>query len=57
MSPDEGIFPPILTRSAEICTRLFYNTSITAAIERFTDEGIKLDDISFTLISVKEATV
>lgn len=36
---------------------LFYNTSITAAIERFTDEGIKLDDISFTLISVKEATV
>ena len=38
-------------------TRLFYNTSITAAIERFTDEGIKLDDISFTLISVKEATV
>ena len=40
-----------------VCTRLFYNTSITAAIERFTDEGIKLDDISFTLISVKEATV
>lgn len=24
MSPDEGIFPPILTRSAEIYTSLFY---------------------------------
>lgn len=40
-----------------ICTRLFYNTSITAAIERFTDEGVMLDDITFTLVSVKEATV
>lgn len=40
-----------------ICTRLFYNTSITAAIERFTDEGIKLDDVCFTLISVQEGTV
>ena len=40
-----------------ICTRLFYNTSIEAAIERFTDEGIMLDDITFTLVSIKEATV
>lgn len=40
-----------------VCTRLFYNTSITAAIERFSEEGVKLDDISFTLISVQEGTV
>lgn len=54
---DEGVrvrYPDLLDG---ICTRLFYNTSITAAIERFTDEGIKLDDISFTLISVQEETV
>ena len=40
-----------------ICTRLFYNTSIDAAIERFTDEGIKLDDVSFTLVTIKEGVV
>lgn len=40
-----------------ICTRLFYNTSIDAALEQFTSEGIVLDDINFTLISVQEATV
>lgn len=40
-----------------ICTRLFYNTSIEAAMEQFTDDGIVLDNVSFTLISVKEATV
>ena len=40
-----------------ICTRLFYNTSIDAAIEQFTDEGIKIDDVNFTLISVQEGVV
>ena len=40
-----------------ICTRLFYNTSITGAIERFTKEGIKIDDVSFVLVTVKEETV
>lgn len=40
-----------------ICTRLFYNTSITAAMEQFTPDGIMVDNVSFTLISVKEATV
>ena len=38
-----------------VCTRLFYNTSISAAIERFTDDGVMLDDLAFTLITVKEA--
>lgn len=40
-----------------VCTRLFYNTSIKAAIERFTEDGVLVDDVSFTLISIKEATV
>lgn len=40
-----------------ICTRLFYNTSIESAMEQFTENGIMLDNISFTLISVQEATV
>ena len=40
-----------------ICTRLFYNTSIDAAIEQFTEDGIMVDDVSFTLISVKEDTI
>lgn len=40
-----------------VCTRLFYNTSIDAAIEQFTDEGIKIDDVNFTLISVQEGVV
>jgi len=56
-SGDEGVrvqYPDLLDG---VCTRLFYNTSITAAIERFTDEGVKLDDISFTLISIQEDTV
>lgn len=40
-----------------ICTRIFYNTSISAAIEQFTDDGISIDDINFTLISIKEDTL
>lgn len=54
---DDGVrvrYPDLLDG---ICERLFYNTSISAAQERFTDEGIRLDDITFTLISVKEETM
>lgn len=40
-----------------ICTRLFYNTSITAAEEQFRPDGIVVDNVSFTLISVREATI
>lgn len=40
-----------------MCTRLFYNTSITAAIEQFTEDDILVDDISFSLITVKEDKV
>lgn len=39
------------------CSRLFYNTSITAAMEMFTESGVVVDNVSFTLISVKEETV
>ena len=38
------------------CTRQFYNTSITAAEEQFRPEGIVVDNVNFTLISVREAT-
>lgn len=39
-----------------ICTRRFYNTSISAAEEQFRDGDIIVDNISFTLISIREAT-
>lgn len=40
-----------------ICTRLFYNTSIEAAEEQFTEDGIHVDNVHFTLISIKEDPV
>jgi len=40
-----------------VVTRLFYNTSIKSAIEQFTPDGVMIDDIQFSLISVKEDTV
>lgn len=41
------------------CTRLFYNTSIEAAEEQFLNDGedLLIDNVNFTLISVKEGTV
>lgn len=39
------------------CSRMFYNTSITAAMEQFTKNGVLVDNVSFTLISVKEEMV
>lgn len=54
---DEGVTVQYPDLKDGICTRLFYNTSITAAVEQFTDDGVMLDDINFTLISIKEATV
>lgn len=54
---DDGVTVKYPDLNDGICTRLFYNTTITAAIERFTKDGVELDDINFTLISVKEATV
>ena len=37
-----------------LCTRLFYNTSVKSALSHFTPEGIIVNDLSFTLISVME---
>ena len=54
---DEGVQVQYPDLYDGICTRLFYNTSVDAAMESFTDNGILLDNVSFTLISVKEATV
>lgn len=54
---DDGVTVKYPDLKDGICQRLFYNTTITAAVERFTESGIEVDDINFTLISVKEATV
>lgn len=40
-----------------IVTRLFYNTSIKAAIVRFDPDDVYVDNITFDLISVEEGTV
>lgn len=40
-----------------VCKRLFYNTTITSAIERFKENTVVVDNVNFTLTSVKEATV
>ena len=39
------------------CSRMFYNTSTTAAMEQFTKSGLLIDNVSFTVISVKEEMV
>lgn len=56
-SGDDGVEVKYPDLKDGICTRLFYNTSIDAAIEQFTEDGIMVDDVSFTLISVKEGTI
>lgn len=56
-SHDNGINVTYPDLKEGICTRLFYNTSIKSAIERFTEDGIMIDDITFTLVTVKEGTV
>ena len=54
---DDGVkvtYPDIMDG---LCTRLFYNTSIKSAVTRFAPDGVQLDDVEFTLISMKEETV
>ena len=54
---DDGIAVEYPDLYDGLCTRMFYNTSITAAEEQFREDGVLLDNVNFTLISVKEATV
>lgn len=54
---DEGVVVEYPDIKDGVCKRLFYNTSIQSAIEQFDDDGIVVDQVSFTLISIKEATV
>ena len=56
-SGDDGIRVKDPDLHNGMCIRLFYNTSIEAALEQFTPDGIVVDNVSFTLITVKEATV
>lgn len=37
-----------------VTTRVFYNTTITAAEEQFTENGILVDNVTFTLITINE---
>lgn len=54
---DDGVTVEYPDLRDGLCSRLFYNTSITAAEEQFREDGIVVDNVNFTLISVKEATV
>lgn len=54
---DDGVLVEYPDVKDGICTRLFYNTSIKSAITRFAPDGVQLDDVSFTLVSIKEDTV
>ena len=54
---DEGVKVKYPDLKDGVCTRLFYNTSIAAAVEQFTEDDVVVDDISFSLITVKEDTV
>ena len=53
---DDGVLVKYPDLRDGICTRLFYNSAIKAAMEQFTPDGILVDDINFTLITVKEDT-
>lgn len=39
------------------CKRLFYGTSINAAVEAFTEDGLVIDNVKFSLISVQEGVI
>lgn len=54
---DDGVEVEYPDLKDGVCKRLFYNTSISAAVEQFTVDGIKVDDIKFTLISIQEAVI
>lgn len=54
---DEGVEVKYPDLKDGVCTRLFYNTSISSYIEQFTEDDVVLDNVSFKLISIKEATI
>lgn len=49
------IYPDIY--NGLVTKRLFYNTSISTSMLRFEDGNVVCDNVKFTLISVKEATI
>ena len=54
---DEGVEVQYPDLKDGQCTRLFYNTSITSALECFRDNDVLVDNIKFSLTTVKEATI
>lgn len=56
-SGDDGVKVRYPDLHDGICTRLFYNTTLKSALTHFTEDGIMVRDVSFTLVSVKEGIV
>jgi len=54
---DDGVTVEYPDIKDGVCKRLFYNTSISSAIEQFTEDSVVVDNVTFTLISIKEDTV
>ena len=55
-SHDEGVAVQYPDLYDGICTRLFYSTSVKSSIVRFAPDGLLLDDLTFSLVSVEEGT-
>jgi len=56
-SNDDGVVVEYVDLHDGICKRLFYTTSVKSAQLQYTSEGVLLDDVSFSLVSVREETV
>lgn len=55
ISNDDGVMVKYPDLSDGVCSRLFYNTTIKGAYERFEESGdITVDNIRFTLTTVEE---
>lgn len=56
-SGDNGVTVEYPDLKDGIVKRLFYNTSINAGLTQFVDEGVRVDDITFNLITIKEDVI
>lgn len=54
---DDGVEVTYPDLKDGICTRLFYNTSVKATQKAFTADGVLVDDVTFSLISIRESVV
>jgi hypothetical protein len=54
---DDGVTVTYPDLCDGVCTRTFYNTGVKATQKAFTADGVLVDDVTFTLISVREGVV